>query len=69
MLEATPTLAGLDIALIKKIMLLVFFAAFMAIVIRLILTRSDRYSEAARMPLDEDPQTLPKNSEGEPDHV
>ncbi len=69
MLEATPTIAGLDIALIKKVMLLIFFAAFMAIVIRLILTRSDRYSDAARIPLDDDPQTLPENSEREPDHV
>jgi hypothetical protein len=45
---------ALDPAILKNIALLVFFGLWIGIVLRLIVSRSTAYREAARLPLAED---------------
>jgi cbb3-type cytochrome oxidase subunit 3 len=51
----TQTVLGIDYSMWKTILLVVFFVVFVAIVLRLLLSRPGRYERAARLPLEDDP--------------
>ena len=63
MLEPGLTLAA-DAAAMKMIALVVFVAFWVAVVVRLLLVGSDRYRQAARLPLEEESVIEPRTNHG-----
>ena len=57
MLALAQLFFAVDIGRMKLIALVVFFGFWLAVLVRLLLTRSDRYRKAAHLPLEEDPAT------------
>jgi hypothetical protein len=54
MLTASASVWGVDYGALKTLGLVLFFAVFMIILLRLLFSRSARYERAARMPLEND---------------